>query len=276
AAGACGPGPEQCVTDDATDDTPGDDGPAAARDLTDDVDVPHTLSDGRICSAPGTELDSYKVTTTDAGEGLSVDLTWTGTTTDLDLRVFDATGAVLGLSFYGSEAEHVVLDYLPVGTYYIEVSEFTDAPETATVAYEITATRATAVACDMDSDCDDTYSTQVFRGDCVGGACQFLAGAGALTQGTACDSGDDCTSGRCSYVPFESDAAASVCTVTCTTTANCAALGGSFTCTTGLGTNFCVPGCADDLQCGALVSSSVPDSGQPWDYATCTSNVCGF
>ena len=86
-------------------------------------------------------------------------------------------------------------------------------------------------------------------------------------------------SGQCSYIAFESDAAASVCTVTCTATAACtAALGAGYTCLTGLATNFCVPACTENLECGADIGSGTPDDPLPWDYLTCTpaSGVCNF
>ena len=66
-------------------------------------------------------------------------------------------------------------------------------------------------------------------------------------------------------------------TVSCAGATDCTdELGAGYTCLTGLVTNFCVPECADDLECGADLGSDVPDSGLVWDYLTCTSGVCNF
>ena len=277
-SGVCGAGPALCVGDDAADNGAGDDGPAAARELTGAVGVATTLT-GSVCSSPASEADFYKVTVAN-GQGMTVQLSWTGPTIDLDPVVYDATGATLGFSFY-LNPENVALTYLPAGTYYIKVSNFAQTASTTSTAYTITATRTAAQTCATSADCAAEYSTQLYRGQCVTatGTCQFIPpGMGAA--GAACDSGNDCTSNRCSYIPFDADAQHSKCTMTCTTSADCAGLGTTpaFTCTSGLQTNFCVPGCTTDLQCGANTGSAMVDTGLPWNYLTCTAatNVCSI
>jgi hypothetical protein len=277
AAGGCGDGPSECTGDDAAD-TAGDDGPHAGRSLSGAVNTPITLADGKVCNVPGNESDWYTATTTTVGQGLTIDLSWTGATVDLDLLVFDGAGNLMGVSYYGTEQEQVTLTRLAASsTYYIQVVRFAQDDFPAAVAYSITSTRTAADACTTVSDCADEYTTQFFRGFCDGGACTFVEGAGALAQGDTCDSDDDCTSGFCSYLNFESDAANSVCTVSCTATSECTtALGAGYTCLTGLADNFCVPECADDLECGADLGSSTPDASLVWDYLTCTTGVCNF
>jgi hypothetical protein len=99
---------------------------------------------------------------------------------------------------------------------------------------------------------------------------------GARANGAPCDDAADCMSGICSYNLFEADAQDSVCTTTCAQTADCTGIGAGLTCSTGFTTNVCVPSCAADVECGALVGSSMVDPGLPWNYGTCTvaTGVC--
>ncbi|MCA9675112.1 MAG: PPC domain-containing protein [Kofleriaceae bacterium] len=269
AAGACVAATATCTTDDAGDTTGGtsDDGPAGARDLTAAVGVASTLADQSVCSVAG-ELDFYAVTVAQ-GEGLDLSLAWADTTADLDLAVLDANGAAYGFSFWNNP-ETVSLDHLAAGTYYVRVMQFSQTPGPTPVTYAITATRTAAALCTTAADCDDVYATQLFRGACDAGACTFITSTGGQA-GTACDSPSDCASGFCSYIPFESDAARSVCTVACTGDADCTSIAADLRCA--VSTTFqpiCLPSCTDDLSCGANTNSSMLDSGQPWDYFVCT------
>ncbi len=273
AVGDCVVGPAQCTGDDAADSPPGDDGPAGSRNLTAAVGTPMALS-GRICNTPGTEQDWYRVVTTSAGEGIQAELAWIGTPVpDLDVFIFDSQGRLLGTSFW-LNPESVTLTYLPAGTYYLRVN-LIGTTTAAAHDYTITATRTTAVACTTRTDCATTFKTQLYRGACTAGSCQFIA-PGMAAEGGLCDSADDCTSRSCSYIAFEADAQDSVCTHACTTTADCSSLGAGFACTSGFGTNICVPTCTADVECGANVNSSMVDLGQPWNYFTCATatGVC--
>jgi hypothetical protein len=263
------------VSDDAADTGVPDDGPAAARLLnatTIGTDVSLT---GSVCSVPRREADWYKITTLTAGEGLVVTLSWTGTA-DLDPTVYDSNGDTVGLSYWVNP-ETVTLTYLPIGTYYIKVNNASATASTAVQAYTITARRTAAQTCTTPTDCAGTYSTQFYRGSCSSGVCQFITTTGGANA-SACDSASDCTSGRCSYISFEADAQDSICTTSCTTTADCAALGAGYTCTSGIQTNFCVPSCTTHLECGANTGSDTLDTSQPWDYLTCTAStgVCSL
>lgn len=268
ANGTCAAGPSQCVNDDLGDTTlGGDDGPAGARLLATGI-----ATSGSICNAPANERDFYNLVVT-AGQGVDLSLAWTGAD-DLDVAISDSAGLTYGLSFY-KQPEQVAVTYLPAGTYYISVTKFANAASTTVTPYTITATKTTAQSCATSADCAASFATQIYRGSCnaTSHACEFIpAGAGAA--GAACDSGNDCTSARCSYIPFEQNAERSKCSQTCTATADCAGPLAGFTCTSGFQTNFCVPACSSDLQCGALTSSSTLTTGQPWDYLTCTTGVC--
>ena len=151
---------------------------------------------------------------------------------------------------------------------------FGDAVTTA-IDYTLTVSRTTG-GCTTIADCAAVYETQLFRGSCNSGACELIDGAGALADGVTCDSPDDCTSGNCSYLSFESDADTSVCTVTCAADADCtAALGAGYACTTPFSTNLCHPTCTADTDCGANTGSETIDGGLPWDYLTCNgSGAC--
>ena len=271
-SGACLPGPGACVDDDAADQGNGDDGPAVARDLTGAVDTPVAL-EGAVCNAPPTEHDFYAVTVL-PGEGLVVTLDWTGTE-NLDLAAFDAGGALHGLATR-LHPETVTLTYLPAGTYYLRVSRSAPNAITAVIPYTITATRTAAQTCAGPADCAAVHATQVYRGACAAGVCDFIP-PGARTAGAACDSGDDCSSAVCSYVVFEADASESVCTDTCGSEADCAAIGDGLTCSVGSLT-MCTPSCTTDLDCGANLGSSGLDKAQPWDYYACNpdTGVCTY
>ncbi len=271
AVGRCVAGPALCVGDDAGDNAGGDDGPAGARNLTAGVGVASALT-GSICNSPSNERDYYKFTVLQ-GQGLDISLAW-ATADDLDIAVFDVTGNRLGVSYYKTP-EAVQIRYLPAGTYFLQVTLFAQAASTAVTAYTITATRTAAQTCTTSTDCAGTFSTQIYRGSCTAGACQFIP-SGARAAGMPCDSGDDCASTSCSYIPFESDAQKSVCTGECTTTADCAAIGAGLTCSAGLQQNFCVPSCASDLECGADQGNATLTTGQPWAYFTCATatGVC--
>lgn len=270
--GLCVAGPSTCTGDDAVD---ADDGPAAARPILVPVIGVPGMASGLVCNDPAVEADWYSVTV-GAGEGLTANLSWTGTAAspDLDVFIYDTSGNLLGTSFW-LLPEVVTLTYLPAGTYYLSVSR-AGTPMAAAVAYNLSVTRTTAQTCATTADCASTYQTQLYRGACTGGTCQFIP-AGTRANGMACDSFDDCMSGDCSYIPFESDANESVCTTTCTMTADCAGLGAGYTCTTGFSANICVPQCTNHQECGANVNSSMLDTGLPWNYFTCTTpaGTCG-
>lgn len=263
-AAICSPGADLCTGDVSEPD----DGPAAARDLTGAIGVATSLA-GAVCNVPAVEGDWYRVTTTAPGEGLRLDLSWTGSA-DLDLEVYDSAGRLEGESLW-KQPEVVTLTRLPAGVHYIRVQLFAQAATPAAQAYTLSATRTVVQLCTADLDCASEYATQVYRGTCSLGACQFIA-PGTRAEGTACDSNDDCQSRQCSYFPFEQDAGESVCTRTCTTSADCASLG-AFTCTTGFSTNVCVPACSAALDCGAS-PGRMPSGTDTWAYYACTAGVC--
>ncbi len=258
-AGRCAVGPATCMGDDAGDAATGDDGPAAARTL-----VTGVASTGSICPVRGEE-DWYKIIVTN-GQGIDLSVAWTGAA-DLDPAILNASNEILGFSFY-LNPENVKVTYLPAGTYYVRLVQFANMASTTSTMYTITATATAAQTCASSADCAAEHKTQVYRGNCSGGSCQFIA-AGMRAEGMACDTNNDCTNGRCSYLPFEADAQDSVCTRTCMTGADCAAVAGT-TCTMGLQTNICVPACANNLECGANPGSSTLDMNQPWNFLTCS------
>lgn len=271
AAYLCVAGPAQCTGDDGVEN--GDDGPAGATAVSYTYDTASQVT-GHVCSAPASERDFYSVEVAD-GDDLTVTLHWTDSTQDLDLFVYDAVGRLYGYTLW-TKPEVVTLTNLPAGTVYLSVEEYSySGPETAAVEYVLDVL-VSAGGCATVADCAAEYDTQIFRGDCgASGACQFLDGAGAIANGAACDSDDDCDSGICSYILFESDAADSVCTVACSADTDCTdALGSGYRCTYPFDTDFCHPGCTEDTDCGADPETGFIDPDQPWSYYTCTGGAC--
>lgn len=259
----CVPGVDSCASDDPTE--PGNDGPAGASALVPDASGVATAS-GLICSSPRTEADYFSFVVDSVGETWDLSLAWGGAR-DLDLEVFDATGTLLGMSFW-ERPERARLTYLPVGTYYVKVRDFSS--QTATpVAYTLTAQRTQGSGCTSRAQCAAEYRNQVFRGDCVAGACVQIDGGGQVSEGDACDSVSDCSTGlACPSFYFVADAdTRNVCARTCSADADCAPLGDNYVCTNYLLTNFCVQKCTADEQCPTAPSSQ-PVSG-PWARLKC-------
>ncbi|MFT3691745.1 MAG: hypothetical protein QM831_01305 [Kofleriaceae bacterium] len=260
----CEAGVDQCTADDP--DEPDDDGPAGARVITLDGDgtAQHSAS---ICSQPPSERDYYAFDVQSLGETWDISLNWTGGH-DLDLEVVSATGEQYGLSYW-EQPEHVRLTYLPLGRYYVRISEFSSSPDPSPVAYTMTLHRTLGAGCTQASDCASEFRNQIYRGECDAGACVDIAGTGTVAQGGACDSQSDCSSGlSCPSFYFVADAATrEVCAPSCATDADCAVLGTDYTCTTYLQHNFCVQKCQNDLQCPTVVGSQ-PQTG-PWYRLSC-------
>ena len=262
--GTCGMGDSACTSDDGGE--PDDDGPAGARVL-----VPFsngsTTESGQICSSPSSEADYYAFDVASLGDTWDLGLSWTGGR-DLDLALYDATGAPLGLSFW-EQPEHVRLTYLPAGRYYLRVTESSSSPDPSPVAYSVTAQRTAGAPCTTAADCAATFRNQLFRGACDAGACVSIGGNGAVDEGGACDHGSDCASGlSCPSFFFVANAdTRDVCAPSCSTDADCAELGANYVCTTYLQDNFCVQKCTNDLQCPTAVDDP-PVSG-PWFRLSC-------
>ncbi|HEX5062600.1 MAG TPA: hypothetical protein VFV99_24680 [Kofleriaceae bacterium] len=263
-AQTCGPGSDMCLSDDSVE--PADDGPAGARAL-----VPNgggfASATGEICSTPRSEADFYSFQVTSVGEVWDFSLLWAGTD-DLDLEIFDANGSAYGLSYW-EQPEAARLTYLPTGTYFVKISDFTS-QTTTPVAYTLSARRTAGPGCTTRADCASEYRNQIFRGDCVAGACVKIEGAGLVEEGGACDSVSDCGSMlSCPSFFFVANAdTRDVCARTCSGDADCAALGESYVCTTYLIRNFCVQKCTTNEQCATSLDST-PMSG-PWYRLTCT------
>lgn len=259
----CVGGIDSCTSDDAIE--PADDGPAGARAIAVDASGAATVT-GEICSTPRGEADFYSFAVTSVGETWELSLAWPGAR-DLDLEIFDATGSSIALSYWESP-ERARVTYLPVGTYYVKVRDFST--QTATpVGYTLTVQRTLGAGCTSRADCASEFRNQLFRGDCVAGACVRIDGAGQVAEGGACDSVSDCGSGMsCSSFFFVANAdTRDVCARTCSGDADCAPLGGNYVCTTYLITNFCVQKCTSDAQCPTSVETQ-PNSG-PWYRLTC-------
>lgn len=256
----CVPGAALCSGDDGAEN--GDDGPAGASVL-----MPGQLVQAAICNNPSSERDFHRFRVTQPGEHWTITLAWTASV-DLDLVVYDAEGQLVGMSFY-EKPEQVAMTYLPPGDYYAMVDYFSSQQTTLATPYGISAVRQTGGACASAADCAVEYRNQVFRGDCVAGACQKIQGQGLREVGERCDSVSDCTPDTsCSSFFFTADAdTRMVCGNFCATDGDCAGLGPDFVCTTYLSNNFCVEKCTSDDHCPTRpdLAPAVP----PWVRYTC-------
>ena len=260
---ACVAGVDSCTADDASE--PADDGPAGARAL-----VPNgsgaASANGQICSTPRSEADYFSFQVTSLGDTWDFSLAWTGSR-DLDLELFDATGSALGMSYW-EQPERARLTYLPTGTYYVKVTDFS-AQMTNPIDYTLTAQRTAGTGCTSRTQCATEYRNQLFRGDCVAGACVKIDGAGLVAESGACDSVSDCGSNMsCASFLFVANAdTRDVCARTCSGDADCGPLGSDYVCTTYLIQNFCVQKCTGNEQCPTSLDSQ-PTSG-PWYRLSC-------
>ena len=118
-------------------------------------------------------------------------------------------------------------------------------------------TRDDDTLCIDSSSCAAEYETQLYRGECNGnGACVAIENETPAAEGEACDTGDDCDSGRCASFSFTADAdTRAVCSSTCTTDTDCAGLGDDYVCTDYLLENMCVQKCTTDDQCAVLIGN---------------------
>ncbi len=263
----CIAGMDLCTTDDLNE--PANDGPAGAVPLVLDAGGNATVT-AQICSQPRTESDYYKLQVTSLGDVWDISVNWTGTR-DLDLEVLDAEGETMGLSFW-EHPETMRLTYLPLGTYYVRVRDFS-ASTTTSIAYTLTAHRTAGTACTTRDDCGAEFRNQLYRGDCVAGACVPIEGGGAVAEGDACDSVSDCGAGlSCpSYFFVQNAATRNVCARSCNSDSNCAPLGPDYVCTTYLVTNICVQKCTTSLQCPTSLDD--PPQAGPWYRFTCNATT---
>lgn len=267
----CAAGADLCTGDDASE--PMDDGPAGAFALF-DTGGAFTAS-AQICSSPRSEVDFYTFDVTSPGETWDLTLTWTGTR-DLDLEVYAANGETYALSLW-EQPEAIRLGYLPVGSYYVRVMDFSTATSTP-VSYTLSGVRASQTGCTLPSDCAVDYRNSVFRGNCTAGACVSIT-ATDLAAGERCDTEDDCLASlACPDFYFAANAdTRSVCAPTCMNDSQCASLGANYVCTTYVTTgNFCVQKCTSSEQCPTDPFSE-PVSG-PWYRLSCqtTTGHCVF
>ncbi|MCA9680346.1 MAG: hypothetical protein H6709_19010 [Kofleriaceae bacterium] len=265
-SGVCGPGVNACTGDDGAPTEDRDDGPAGATVLTPDGSGVAQAT-GKICNNPSTELDYYRFHVDTPGESWRLSLDWAAQI-DLDLRVYDLRGNLYGMSFYESP-EAITLTYLPVGDYFVSVDYYAQSTVSTAQSYQLTAQRLGGGSCTTEADCAANYRNQVYRGDCVAGACESIDGLGQRAAGEACDSDSDCGGGaHCSSFYFVEDAdTRMVCGTRCDSDNECAGMGPGYVCTTYLAENFCVQKCTSDDQCPTS-PTSYPQSG-PWYRLSC-------
>jgi hypothetical protein len=261
----CRAGGGSCIGDDSDRDN-GDDGPAGA------VPLPLSGTAGRICNDPLDEQDFFRFDVAKPGEHWQLLLSGV-TGADLDLFVYDAGGAIVGMSRF-EDPEGVFLTFLPVGRYYVAVDWADAQPYSTAVPYALAAVGASVDVCATDHDCALEYRNQAPRGACVGGACTRIDGDGEVPVGGACDSQSDCAAGSaCPSFLFTADAdQRSHCGLLCTADGDCASMGQDFVCTTYLPQNFCVPRCTRNDHCPTFADVA-PEPGEPWARYRCQTST---
>jgi hypothetical protein len=273
----CG-GIDACVDDDSVAEAASDDTLAGATLI--DPAVSATVStDAVICNdvdatmqAPR-EIDFYRIDVP-VGGALTTSLAWADDAADLDLTLVDDQGRPLGQSVW-RRPEVVALTYLPAGAVFAKVTRFSPSSTTVT-PYTLAITREPAATCQSAADCDDSFTTQQYRGACAqSGACVPLVGAFAVPAAGACDSDDDCAAAApiCTATArrfMASQATRGLCSPVCVVDADCAAVPAS-RCMGPTGSRLCLPVCTTDLDCGVRSLAAPPlGATTPWRYGTCT------
>jgi hypothetical protein len=268
---ACGPGFDACTGDDAGESA--DDGPAGAGDITPVVGNTNEVT-GSICSDPATEVDYWQFTVALNGEGYSVTLDWEDDTVDLDIEILDAEGTLVGLGYY-ERPEPVAVTFLPAGTYYVTVRQFSAEPVTAATPYTLSVQRTLGTICTSVADCAAEFRNQAFRGACTAGACTFLPDDASLAPGELCDTNGDCdaTSTLCTAFSFTADAdTRGFCSPECAEDAECVtALGDGYVCMS----FYCSLPCTADDECPVRFDQT-PEAGEPWVHYACVDGKCNF
>ena len=203
AFGTCAPGPA-CSSDDPSDAGDGDDGPASSRRVALTVGAP-TIVDGSLCaivasSSHGEEADWITVSVLQ-GEGLEVTLE----NVDAYVTVIGPDHLTYANNRPGGSAT-VVLTYLPAGDYFVRLVMSSGLG--ASLPYRLTLLRTPPRACRSATDCAAEHDTQLYRGDCHGGACRFLPSVNDL--GAPCDAHAP-PSCNCTYQPYGANAEGSTC-----------------------------------------------------------------
>jgi hypothetical protein len=272
---------DACVGDDANE-AASDDGPAGATLVTPAPGM-STSVNAKICNdqdvnqgAATLEFDWYKIVVPQGG-GFTASAAWMDAAADLDVYVLDANLTTLGFSFW-KNPEQVKVNHLAAGTYYIRVERFLPT-STAVTDYTLTVTMDAVALCTTDADCDDEFSTQLYRRTCTAGACVAFDGGAAGAFAALCDSSDDCSGGAVclSALRFASNnASRAVCSKECTQVADCAGLTNAVCNPIGQ-TSYCTVACATDSDCGVLSVGADP-MGQTWKYGTCNAmtGICTY
>ena len=216
----CVASPAQCTGDDARDNGAGDDGPSVATVINAPTTIPApTTIDGAICSTPATEEDWYRIALT---QDVSVSLTFTGATNDLDIFLYDESGEVVTASVENAGINEAFLtEDITAGTYYILVTQYAPTATAAATAYTLTVALPECTPGDWPITSCPTAgeSTCNSGGQCAAGpACtgddagdpndDGPAGARALANNTPVTAAACTLSGEFDYYSFNSAAGA--------------------------------------------------------------------
>jgi len=183
--------------------------------LTDGAGIFEGLS---ICDA---DEDWYAVDVPEAASNLSADVDFSGNG-DLDVYILGADGEFYGFGTSGdANPEQALATYLTAGRYYIRVTQFPAETGDRTTEYTLTVNITAADCRTTMGACDDTSPLRIQCSE-EAGACTPFDGMGAVDLGGSCDSDDDCVEGADFCFTFLGGGTANICTIFCTSAADCA------------------------------------------------------
>lgn len=266
---------ERCNDDD--DDEPHNDGPNGAPRLALAAGSRILVQGRAICSAPQAEADWFAVELA-TGDHLRAVLTAEDPSADLDLEIIGPDLVSVGMSWW-HQPEVVELTYLPAGTYYLVVRQYSgDVLQTEATRYTLAVERTASEGCSSSADCAEAHATQFLRGECeASGACvPIRTPVLARGPGEPCDSADDCRTDLCTYdiairtptapiiFNFIADAhERAFCSNGCSSDLQCAE---GQLCS--LATSTCILPCTRNAHCPVILDWA-PTPGEPWRHLTC-------
>lgn len=187
---------------------------------------------------------------------LSVDQAGVLTEGDVDVVLYDSTGALYAVRATTVNPETIAADGLPAGTYYAVVYYYDNTSSTAgSATYTISLGLTAGAGCADRDGCANLYS----RGECTAGVCVPFEGAAGQGPGEFCDSSDDCDattgsiflSSRC-FTGDRNLGSDNVCVIDCTGESDCTPHG--MHCLIVDSTNtppgICLAPCTSDAGCG--------------------------
>ena len=239
------------------DTVPGDnDTSGLAETLTSGVAVTEGSCDGNPDNPADVDWFTFTVA---AGDTVSVSANQASGLADgdIDLRLYDANGALWAVAATVSNPEIIAGGGLPAGTYYVLASYYdNDSATPASTSYDITLTLTAGTGCATRDDCAGFYQ----HGECAANVCSAFDGGGAQGPGAFCDDTTDCDpattgsqflSGLC-FTADQTLGSDNVCVIDCTGEGDCTPFG-MHCLVVSAPDGICIAPCQSDAGCGGAV-----------------------